>query len=92
MSAQLAAASFLKLFRDGQVPTHRSKARTTTRTDNLPNWQQEAAQHGHEQLYDPFEQHCGARSQTVSFDGFEPLHMGAHSGEVPARPRAWRFA
>jgi hypothetical protein len=90
-TAQVAAASFLKLLKDVQDSAHQHAARTGILTYTMqPSWQQEAAQQP-EQLYDPFEQHGGnPRLQTVSFDGFEPLRTGADSNEPPTLHRRWR--
>lgn len=88
--AQLAAASFIELLKAVQDPAHQRVSHIGTRSHTLPNWHEAAGQH--EQLYDPFEQHGGGtRSQTVSLDGFEALHTGADSSELPTSLHSWRL-
>ena len=88
--AQLAAASFLELLKAVQDPARQLASHVGTRSHILPSWHEAAGQH--EQLYDPFEQHGGGtRSQTVSLDGFEALHTGADSSELPTSLHSWRL-
>ena len=94
-TAQIAATFFLKLLKDVQEPSYKHITHPGTQTSaqrTLRSGQQEAAHEQHEQLYDPFEQHGGARrTQRISFDGFEPLRLGADSSEPPVLRRRWRF-